>query len=79
MERTTFYACDLDQDLLTIAVISGFRACHICFVNTALTLQYYLLYSSLLIPSVLRRCWLGGRKGIRPAKNFATTIQPKLK
>ena len=21
------------------------------------------------VPSVLRRCWLGGRKGIRPVKN----------
>ena len=21
------------------------------------------------LPSVLRRCWLGGRKGIRPVKN----------
>ena len=30
----------------------------------------YWHFSSMFIPSVLWRCWLGGRKGIRPAKNW---------
>jgi len=29
-----------------------------------------VIVPSLLIPSVLWRCWLGGRKGIRPVKNW---------
>ena len=29
---------------------------------------YILYYYMLLLPSVLWRCWLGGRKGIRPVK-----------
>ena len=32
------------------------------------TSYYYYYYSS--VPSVLWRCWLGGRKGIRPVKNW---------
>ena len=35
---------------------------------------YYLFDSAffhLTLPSVLWRCWLGGRKGIRPVKNWA--------
>ena len=31
--------------------------------------NYFLLYLNKL-PSVLWRCWLGGRKGIRPVKNW---------
>ena len=27
-------------------------------------------FSALMVPSVLWRCWLGGRKGIRPVKNW---------
>ena len=30
----------------------------------------FMYLSTPLLPSVLRRCWLGGRKGIRPVKNF---------
>ena len=26
---------------------------------------------ALFLPSVLRRCWLGGRKGIRPVKKLS--------
>ena len=29
----------------------------------------YMHLPSVLLPSVLSRCWLGGRKGIRPVKN----------
>ena len=30
----------------------------------------FMYLSTPLLPSVLRRCWLGGRKGIRPVKSF---------
>jgi len=34
-------------------------------------LTYYIIYTVIFfIPSVLWRCWLGGRKGIRPVKNW---------
>jgi len=33
--------------------------------------NYYISYSLFInVPSVLWRCWLGGRKGIRPVKNW---------
>ena len=32
-------------------------------------LSSWLLITALRLPSVLRHCWLGGRKGIRPVKN----------
>ena len=33
--------------------------------------EFFLFFFSLvLVPSVLWRCWLGGRKGIRPVKNW---------
>jgi len=31
--------------------------------------KFCYLGDMLSVPSVLRRCWLGGRKGIRPVKN----------
>ena len=34
-----------------------------------LTGSYFIKSTTLLVPSVLWRCWLGGRKGIRPIKN----------
>ena len=38
--------------------------------KTALTLlTQYCDTNTLIMPSVLWRCWLGGRKGIRPVKN----------
>jgi len=30
----------------------------------------FFLFGQILMPSVLWRCWLGGRKGIRPVKNW---------
>jgi len=33
-----------------------------------LILFVFLLPISIILPSVLRRCWLGGRKGVRPVK-----------
>ena len=32
---------------------------------------YFVSLSSVLLPSVLWRCWLGGRKGIRPVKKLS--------
>ena len=32
--------------------------------------KYFTRYSFKALPSVLWRCWLGGRKGIRPLKNW---------
>jgi len=31
--------------------------------------DFYMTIKNLVVPSVLSRCWLGGRKGIRPVKN----------
>ena len=33
--------------------------------HATLSVNQFLIYE---VPSVLRRCWLGGRKGIRPVK-----------
>ena len=47
------------------------------FMHFALTTQtfafsqFVFYYLTLVMPSVLWRCWLGGRKGIRPVKNWA--------
>ena len=38
-----------------------------CFIYC--TVSYIKLYKLKKLPSVLWRCWLGGRKGIRPVKN----------
>ena len=40
------------------------------FVTTAVIFVYWLMCDLHLMPSVLWRCWLGGRKGIRPVKNW---------
>ena len=41
------------------------RLCVIIMINSHVTVTV----PSVLMPSVLWRCWLGGRKGIRPVKN----------
>jgi len=33
-------------------------------------LSFFLHFFLIFLPSVLWRCWLGGRKGIRPVKNW---------
>ena len=45
-------------------------ACYQCITFTVLycTLVRSLIHCTLVVPSVLWRCWLGGRKGIRPEK-----------
>ena len=35
---------------------------------------FFTLYRVTLMPSVLWRCWLGGRKGIRPVKNWVVGV-----
>ena len=42
---------------------------HLMFI-LSLSLHFHLSTVCLLVPSVLWRCWLGGRKGIRPVKNW---------
>ena len=39
-----------------------------------LFLPWYIYIWTVLLPSVLWRCWLGGRKGIRPVKNLSGGI-----
>ena len=39
--------------------------------NGAMLTTYLFKYTLCIKPSVLWRCWLGGRKGIRPVKNWA--------
>ena len=48
---------------LSIAVI-----CIMATIIGALCTKYFV--PSVLVPTVLWRCWLGGRKGIRPVKNW---------
>ena len=43
---------------------------NILTTNTAKIFQNTLPTDSVLMPSVLWRCWLGGRKGIGPVKNW---------
>ena len=38
------------------------------------TLDFMFFYDAVQLPSVLWRCWLGGRKGIRPVKNWAVGV-----
>ena len=52
-----------------------YRICHFSSMYHALTVSHTCLYCSatepvIPVPSVLRRCWLGSRKGIRPVKNL---------
>jgi len=37
--------------------------------NTVNKCKNIIYFASAAVPSVLWRCWLGGRKGIRPVKN----------
>ena len=41
-----------------------------CLLISSCFCMFYLQLSG-SVPSVLWRCWLGGRKGIRPVKNFS--------
>ena len=43
-----------------VGVQKPLQVCRSCLV----------VFPSVLFPSVLWRCWLGGRKGIRPVKNW---------
>ena len=54
-------------DLLPLSVWSSIH-CVSCNVLHPYILQSFVC---LLLPSVLWHCWLGGRKGIRPVKNWA--------
>jgi len=40
-----------------------------CTTNDNSPQQLRFSYEKIVLPSVLWRCWLGGRKGIRPVKN----------
>ena len=45
---------------------------NVFFKNPKVVLFYsYSFISTTVVPSVLWRCWLGGRKGIRPVKNLS--------
>ena len=70
---SSFYLFSLNWDLYELALAKlsetcpnfmKFSVCAICSHG------FVLLWWSLLLPPVLWRCWLGGRKGIRPVKNW---------
>ena len=48
---------------------SGMLSCAILLVIVSLSTKYWLIYM-LFVPSVLWHCWLGGRKGTQPVKNW---------
>ena len=64
--------------IMSTSTTSQHRATHLTVKHTCLsscssisTLQRYALpFRPFSVPSVLWRCWLGGRKGIRPVKNW---------
>ena len=41
---------------------------HICYCTISIWIKNY--QNQFTIPSVISRCWLGGRKGIRPVENW---------
>ena len=46
-----------------------------CPTNSVKALKGYIsIYHIVIVPSVLWRCWLGGRKGIRPVKNLSGEV-----
>ena len=51
------------------AYVGWFRKLCVCYL-ASLLLNYYYYCHYCHLPSVLWRCWLGGRKGIRPVKNW---------
>ena len=42
--------------------------------NVSVLTYYYVTLNVKPVPSVLWRCWLGGRKGIRPVKNWVPEV-----
>jgi len=50
------------------ASVLHYTAAAFCSVINIGRYFFNLLYMSMYVPSVLWRCWLGGRKGIRPVK-----------
>ena len=44
--------------------------CRICGKSVTLLFEYTIDFIKTIVPPVLWRCWLGGRKGIRPVKNW---------
>ena len=57
---TQQYSVDLIWNICFILFVRSFNYYNYC--------RHYLC--NLYMPSVLWRCWLGGRKGIRPVKNM---------
>ena len=61
--------------LQSAMVVSSFFSNHLPIKHRLAKIFLPLLIAlstlTLLMPSVLWRCWLGGRKGIRPVKNWA--------
>ena len=50
---------------------ASFHASDLPLADRRARLEIIFLYSRTYLPSVLWRCWLGGRKGIRPVKNLS--------
>ena len=62
--------------LTVIHTTSGIRYSEVYITEWLSLLSWFLewgyawLWLYIILPSVLWRCWLGGRKGIRPVKNW---------
>ena len=54
--------------------ISGRGWMSVACLNSEWWLLKYSYYYSVLLPSVLWHCWLGGRKGIWPVKNLSSEV-----
>ena len=71
------FMCPVHTALLSSRMlISPFKLNNLCITAETVTNRCYVnrqinwVYYEQFIPSVLWRCWLGGRKGIRPVKNW---------
>ena len=60
--------------------LSRLYICRFCFIHLFKCLVWcwlifcWLMWICKLMPSVLWRCWLGGRKGIRPVKKLSGEV-----
>ena len=66
------WAICLLQQLLIATTLSTLKNCEKSHRSVYIySFHFFVIYTAYVVPSVLWRCWLGGRKGIRPVKNWA--------
>ena len=69
LRKSNSIQLDIVQNSLTYHSTWLFITCTSDKQKIAWLTRFSFSFLSLIMPSVLRRCWLGGRKGIWPVKN----------